>query len=45
MREHRLKGASVPQLAGRELGKSLVMAKRQETIVLGGTRIGDQSTT
>ena len=29
--EHSLKGASVPQLAGRESGKSLELPKRQET--------------
>ena len=31
--EHRLKEASVPQLAGRESRKSLDLPKRQETIV------------
>ena len=39
--EHSLKGASVPQLAGGSLGKSLELPKRQETIVLGCVRRGD----
>ena len=39
-REHSLKGASAPQLAGREFGKSLDMPNRQETIVLGCARRG-----
>ena len=30
-REHSLKGAGVPQLAGRESGRSLELPKRQET--------------
>ena len=33
LREHSLKGASAPQLAGRESRKSLDLPKRQETIV------------
>ena len=39
--EHRLKGASVPQLAGKESGKSLELLKRQENIVSGCARRGD----
>ena len=39
--EHSLKGASVPQLLGRGLGKSLELPKRQETIVLGCARRRD----
>ena len=39
--EHSLKGASVPQLARRESGKSLDLPKRQETIISGCTRRGD----
>ena len=35
LREHSLKGASVPQLARRVSGKSLELPKRQETIVSG----------
>ena len=35
LHEHRLKGASVPQLARRESGKSLELPKRQGTIVSG----------
>ena len=38
--EHSLKGASAPQLAGKELGKTLDLPKRQETIVLGCERRG-----
>ena len=41
LREHSLKGASAPRLAGRESGKSLELPKRQETIVSGCTRTGD----
>ena len=41
LHEHSLKGASVPQLARRESGKSLDMPKKQETIVLGCVRRGD----
>ena len=45
LREHSLKGASVPQLAGRESGKSLELPKRQETFsclfVLGCMKRGD----
>ena len=41
LHEHSLKGASVPQLGRRESWKSLELPKRQETIVSGGTRIGD----
>ena len=41
LREHSLKGASVPQLAGRESGKSMDLPKRQETIVSGCARRGD----
>ena len=41
LREHRLKGASVPQLAGKESGKSLELLKRQENIVSGCARRGD----
>ena len=41
LREHSLKGASGPQLDGRESGKKLDLPKRQETIVLGCTRRGD----
>ena len=39
--EHSLKGASAPQLAGRESGKFLDLPKRQETIVLGCARRRD----
>ena len=39
-REHSLKGASAPQLAGSP-GKSLELPNRQETIVSGCVRIGD----
>ena len=39
--EHSLKGASAPQLAGRESGKNLDLPKRQETIVSGWVRRGD----
>ena len=39
--EHSLKGASAPQLAGRESGKSLELPKRQETIVSWCVRRGD----
>ena len=35
LHEHSLKGASAPQLLGRESGKTLDLPKRQETIVLG----------
>ena len=41
LHEHSLKGASAPQLAGRESGKSLDLRKRQETIVSGCTRRGE----
>ena len=41
LREHSLKGASAPQLAGREFRKSLELPKGQETIVSGCTRRGD----
>ena len=41
LREHSLKGASAPQLAGRESRKTLELPKRQETIVLGCVRRGD----
>ena len=41
LREHSLKGASAPRLAGRESGKKSGPAKRQETIVLGYARTGD----
>ena len=41
LHEDSLKGASVPQLAGREYGKSLELLKRQETIVSGCMRRGD----
>ena len=40
-REHSLKGASAPRLAGRESGKSLELPKRQETIVSGCAKRGD----
>ena len=40
-RRERPEGASVPQLAGRESGKSLELPKRQENIVSGCTRRGD----
>ena len=40
-REHSLKGASAPQLAGRESGKSLDLPKSRETIVSGCARRGD----
>ena len=41
LREHSLKGASAPQLAGRESRKSLELPKSQETIVSGCARRGD----
>ena len=41
LREHSLKGASAPQLAWREFGRSLELPKRQETIVSGCMRRGD----
>ena len=41
LHEHSLKGASMPQLAGRESGKNLELPKRQETIVSGCTRRWD----
>ena len=41
LREHSLKGASVPQLAGRESEKTVDLPKRQGTIVLGCMRRGD----
>ena len=41
LQEHSLKGATAPQLAGRESKKSLDLPKRQETIVSGYTRRGD----
>ena len=41
LHEHSLKGASAPQLAGRESGKSLELPKRQEIIVLGCASRGD----
>ena len=45
LREHSLKGASAPQLAGRESGKSLELPKRQQTfsclVVSWCTRRGD----
>ena len=40
-REHILKGATAPQLAGRESGKNSGPTKRQETIVSGCVRRGD----
>ena len=39
--EQSLKGASAPQLAGRESGEKSALLKRQETIVLGCARRGD----
>ena len=41
LHEHSLKEASAPQLARRELGKSLELPKRQETIDSGCVRRGD----
>ena len=41
LHEHSLKGASMPQLARRESGKSLELSKSQKTIVLGCARRGD----
>ena len=43
-REHILKGATAPQLAGRESGKNSGPTKRQETIVSGCVRRGDSFT-
>ena len=40
LHEHSLKGASAPQLAGRESRKSLELPKRQETIVSRCARRG-----
>ena len=40
LREHSLKGASAPQLARRESGKTLELPKRQQTIVSGCARRG-----
>ena len=41
LREHSLKGASVPRLAGKESGKSLDLQERQETFVSGCVSRGD----
>ena len=41
LREHSLKGASAPQLAGGSPGKCLELPKRQETIVSRCARRGD----
>ena len=41
LREHSLKGASVPQLGRRESRKKCGPAERQETFVLGCARRGD----
>ena len=40
-REHSVKGASAPQLAGGSPGESLELLKSQETIVSGCVRRGD----